>query len=110
MGSMGKTTFVLPDDLHNEISAAVRKRGVNINIAVNQAVNMWLGASEEQIAKMSGPMAKLNTRERKKVEKYIELIRTGNDDLIALACRRIGQFLAIANEEALSRVNPRNRR
>jgi hypothetical protein len=38
---MGKTTFVLPDDLHNEISAAVRKRGVNINIAVNQAVNMW---------------------------------------------------------------------
>ena len=99
LGFMGRTTFDLPDQLHNELSAAVRERGITIGIAINQAVQLWLDASETKLSGLSGPMVGLNSRNRKKVERYIELLQIAKEDIRSAASRRVDQFLVIARDE-----------
>ena len=100
---MSRTTFDLPDELHNELSAAVRRQGITIGIAVNQAIRLWLDASDRDITRLAGPMVGLSSRDRKKAERYIELLHSGSEDIKTLASRRINQFLAIARDERPSR-------
>ena len=99
LGFMGRTTFDLPEQLHNELSAAVRERGITIGIAINQAVQLWLDASETKLSGLSGPMVGLNSRNRKKVERYIELLQIAKEDIRSAASRRVDQFLVIARDE-----------
>jgi hypothetical protein len=100
---MPRVTFDLPDDLHRELSAAVRKHKVNLGIAAVQALRLWLKTPPESIARMSGLSAGLSTSaDRKRLEKYAELLRVGKSDVKALAGRRIGRLLAFAQEDDLT--------
>ena len=96
---MSRTTFDLPEELHNKLSAAVRIQGITMGIAVTQAIRLWLDASDRDRTRLAGPMVGLNSRDRKKAERYIELLRAANEDIKTLASRRINQFLAIARDE-----------
>ncbi len=100
---MPRTTFEIPEELHRELSTAVRKHKITIGIATAQALRLWLKQSPETIAQMVGVTAGLSSADRKRVERFVELLNIGEEDIKAAASRRIARFLAVARDEATPR-------
>lgn len=100
---MPRITLDLPEDLHRELSASVRKHKLNLGIAAVQAFQLWLKTPPEKIAQTSGLMAGLSSSaDRKKLEKYAELLRIAQEDVKKVAGRRVASLLAFAHEDQRS--------
>ncbi|MGD0497549.1 MAG: hypothetical protein ABSC23_03835 [Bryobacteraceae bacterium] len=104
-----KMTAEIPAELHLRVATRAKERGVRIDAIVEEALLLYFRTPAKDIAKLSGPMAGLPSADRKRVEAYIELLKSKDPDLKLAASRRIGRLLVMARESIeIDYRRPRN--
>lgn len=93
-----KLTAIVPAELHMRVATRAKERGVRIDRIVEEALLLYFQKPTEEVSKLSGPMSGLPSPDRKRVESYIEFLKTADHDLKLAAARRVSQFLAISQE------------
>lgn len=93
-----KLTAIVPAPLHMRVATRAKERGIRMDRVVEEALELYFERPAEEVARLSGPMAGLPSADRKRVEDYIELLKSHDPDLKAAASRRITRLLAIARD------------
>jgi hypothetical protein len=94
-----KLTVIVPADLHMRVATRAKERGVRMDRVVEESLLLYFRTPAVDLSRIAGPMAGLPSADRKRVEAYIELIRSAPVDLKSAAARRVSQFLAISRAE-----------
>ena len=100
-----KATIRTTQGLHMLFKQAAMKSGMSLEKWLEEAAVRHLKAP-------SGPLAGLPARDRRRVERYIELLKA-DEDLAGVAARRIEQFTRIALEDPIrvegeGKLNPKS--
>lgn len=95
-----KTTVRMPRELWKRLKAYAVEHDKNLEMVTTEALLAFLSEDKKDAAGL-GPLGQLDAAQRRAVDRYCELL-LADEDLAAVASRRIAQFLRIAKEDPLA--------